>query len=104
MSLDPAYAAFAAADALRRGQVVGVGGIAILSAELADAAALAALETNTRAGLIITAQRAAALKLANQMAAAAADPEPVWVTRPDWLDLTASRAIVPPGVRREACA
>ena len=92
----PAYAAIAASDALRRGQIVGVGGLAILSAELADAAALAALETGTRAGIIITARRAAVLNLANQLAAAAADPEPVWVERPAWLDLAASRAVADP--------
>jgi len=96
VNLDPDYAAIAAADALRRGQIVGVGGLAIVSAELADAATLAALEAAACAGLIITAQRAAALKLANQIAAAAADPEPVWVTRPDWLDLAASRAVADP--------
>ena len=92
----PAYAAIAASDALRRGQIVGVGGLAILSAELADAGALAALETGTRAGIIITARRAAVLNLANQRAAAAADPEPVWVERPVWLDLAASRAVADP--------
>ncbi|WP_439533911.1 GTP cyclohydrolase II [Polymorphobacter sp.] len=92
----PGYAAVAASDALRRGQVVGVGSLAILSAELADDTSLAGLEADTRASLIITAQRAAALKLANQIAAAAADPEPVWVERPAWLDLAASRAVADP--------
>ncbi len=90
------YAAVAASDALRRGQIIGVGDLAILSAELADAPSLAALEANARAGLIITAQRAAALKLANQIGAAQPDPEPVWVMRPDWLDLAASRAVADP--------
>jgi GTP cyclohydrolase II len=75
---------------------VGVGSLAILSAELADADTLAALETRSRAGLIITARRAAVLNLANQIAAAAPDPEPVWVDRPDWLDLTGSRAVADP--------
>ncbi len=96
MSLAPAYAAIAASDALRRGQIVGVGNLAILSAELADAATLAALETTCRAGIIITARRAAVLNLANQLAAAVADPEPVWVDRPAWLDLAASRAVADP--------
>jgi NAD(P)-dependent dehydrogenase (short-subunit alcohol dehydrogenase family) len=41
--------------------------------------------------LIITARRAAVLNLANQLAAAVSDAEPVWVERPDWLDLRASR-------------
>ena len=58
MSLAPGYAAIAAADALRRGQIVGVAGasgagLALLSAELADAASLAALESGgVRAGLL----------------------------------------------------
>ena len=97
MSLSPDYAALAASDALRRGHVIGVGHLAVLSAELADDSALAALEAaGPRASLIITAQRAAALKLANQIGAAAQDPEPVWVVRPDWLDLPASRAVADP--------
>ncbi|WP_353198049.1 GTP cyclohydrolase II RibA [Sandarakinorhabdus sp.] len=96
MSIAPAYLAEAASDALRRGRIVGVGSLAILSAELADADSLAALETASRAGLIITARRAAVLNLANQIAAAAPDPEPVWVDRPDWLDLPGSRAVADP--------
>jgi GTP cyclohydrolase II len=94
------YAALAAADALRRGRIVGIsgetGGLALLSAELADAESLAALEVTTRAGIIITARRAAVLNLANQLAAAVDDPEPVWVERPAWLDLAASRAVADP--------
>ncbi len=96
MSIAPTYAAEAAVDALRRGRIVGVGGLALLSAELADAASLGQLEASTRAGIIITARRAAVLNLANQRAAAAADPEPVWVERPAWLDLAASRAVADP--------
>ncbi len=100
MSLAPAYLAEAAIDALRRGRIVGIAGdgvgLAIVSAELADAAALAALEAHGRAGLIITARRAAVLSLANQRAAAAADAEPVWIERPVWLGLTESRAVADP--------
>jgi len=96
VSIAPAYVAEAASDALRRGRIVGVGSLAILSAELADDAGLAALEAKARAGLIITARRAAVLNLANQIAAAAPDPEPVWVDRPDWLDLPGSRAVADP--------
>ena len=96
MSIAPAFLAEAASDALRRGRIVGVGGLAILSAELADEAGLAALEGHKRAGLVITARRAAVLNLANQIAAAAPDPEPVWVDRPDWLDLPGSRAVADP--------
>jgi GTP cyclohydrolase II len=96
VSIAANYLAEAASDALRRGRAVGVGSLAILSAELADADTLAALETRSRAGLIITARRAAVLNLANQIAAAAPDPEPVWVDRPDWLDLTGSRAVADP--------
>ncbi len=90
------FAAEAAVDALLRGHIVGVGGLAILSAELADAASLAELEAGGRAGLIVTARRAAVLNLANQIAAAAADAEPVWVERPDWLDLAGARAVADP--------
>lgn len=96
MTLDPAFLAEAASDALRRGRIVGVGRLALLSAELADAASLAALEAKVRAGLVITARRAGVLNITNQLAAAAADPEPVWVERPDWLDLPASRAVADP--------
>ena len=76
MSIAANYLAEAASDALRRGRAVGAGSLAILSAELADADTLAALETRSRAGLIITARRAAVLNLANQIAAAAPDPGP----------------------------
>jgi GTP cyclohydrolase II len=96
MTIAPNFLAEAASDALRRGRIVGVGGLALLSAELADAAGLAALEATTRAGLVITARRAGVLNLANQLAAAVADPEPVWVERPDWLDLAGSRAVADP--------
>ena len=96
MSIAANYLAEAASDALRRGRAVGMGSLAILSAELADADTLAALETRSRAGLIITARRAAVLNLANQIAAAAPDPEPVWVDRPDWLELAGSRAVADP--------
>ncbi len=92
------HPAEAAVDALRRGRIVTVGGLAILSAELADAASLAALEAqgSARAGLLITARRAAVLNLANQVAAAVGEAEPVWVERPDWLDLAGSRAVADP--------
>ncbi len=94
------YSAEAAVDALRRGRIIGIatpgGGIAVLAAELADAASLGALESMARAGLIITARRAAILHLTNQVAAAADDPEPVWVERPAWLDLAGSRAVADP--------
>ncbi len=100
MSTIPDYPGEAAVDALRRGRTVTIGtrkaGLEILSAELADAASLAELEGQSRAGLIITARRAAVLNLTNQLAAAVGDPEPVWVERPDWLDLAASRAVADP--------
>lgn len=96
MSLSPTYAAIAASDALRRGQVIGVGSLAILAAEVADMQALAALERTARAGLIITARRAAVLSLANQRAAAAPSQAPVWIERPSWLDHAASLAVADP--------
>ncbi len=96
MSLHPDYAAIAASDALRRGQIIGIGSLAVLSAELADSEALARLEATARAGLLITARRAAVLSLANQRAAAVAASEPVWVERPAWLGLAESRAVADP--------
>ncbi len=101
MTIAPDYLAEAAADALRRGRIIAIAdadgdGLAIVSAELADAASLAALEATTRAGLIITARRGGILHLSNQIAAAAADPEPIWVERPPWLDLAGSRAVADP--------
>jgi GTP cyclohydrolase II len=99
-ALAPQYAAIAASDALRRGQIVGIesagGTLAILSAELADEASLALLETHARADLIITARRAVVLSLANQRAAATSDPEPVRIARPAWLGLAESRAVADP--------
>lgn len=100
MTSDPQGAAEAAVDALRRGRAVAIradgGALAVLSAELADGASLAAFDNGGRAGLIITARRAAVLNLANQLAAAVDDPEPVWVERPAWLDLVGSRAVADP--------
>ena len=96
MSIADSYSAEAAIDALRRGRIVGIGNLAVLSVELADATTLATLEAGHRAAIIITARRAAVLNLANHIAAAAADPEPVWVERPDWLDLAGSRAVADP--------
>ena len=94
------HRAEAAVDALRRGRIIGLTdggrGLALLSAELADATSLAALEGHSRASLIITARRAAVLHLTNQRAAAVDDAEPVWVERPGWLDLAGSRAVADP--------
>ncbi len=102
MNATAQHAAEAAVDALRRGRAVAVtagkttGALAVLSAELADADGLAAFDAPGRSGLVITARRAAVLNLANQLAAAVDDPEPVWVERPAWLDLAASRAVADP--------
>ncbi|WP_426167272.1 GTP cyclohydrolase II [Sandarakinorhabdus sp. DWP1-3-1] len=96
MSGNAGWRAEAAGDALRRGRIVGIGTLAVLSAELADAATLAVLEAQARAGLIITARRGAVLNLTNQLAAAVDDPEPVWVDRPTWLELAGSRAVADP--------
>lgn len=99
MSLDAATSVARAIDELRRGQIVRVtspgGDLDILATELADDATLARLETDARAGLVVTPRRAAVLHIVNQMAAAGHDI--VWIERPAWLDLAATVAIADPG-------
>lgn len=87
-----------AVDELRRGQPVTVdspgGPLTILAVELADEPALAALEGDVRAGLLIAHPRAAILNIVNQLAAASSDA--VWIERAPWLDLAASVATADP--------
>ncbi len=87
-----------AVDELRRAQIVrvtsGGGALDIVAVELADAATLARLEQQARAGLLVTHRRAALLHLVNQIAAAG--HAAVWIERPEWLDLAASVAAADP--------
>ena len=88
-------AAARAIDALRRGWPVAVGGVPMLAVETADPARLAAFDPAGAAGVLISAGRAATLKLVNQLAAA--NPErPVLVARAPWLDLAGAVALADP--------
>lgn len=90
-----ARAAARAVDALRRGWPIALDGLALLAIETADPDRLLAFDEGGRADLIISAGRAATLKLANQLAAA--DPDaPVLVERAPWIDLPAATALADP--------
>jgi GTP cyclohydrolase II len=85
--------------ALRGGRPVRIEGadtIAVLAVETATAELLALLDPNSRARLLISGERAAALALANLKDAA--DPvQPVLIERSDWLDADAALALADPG-------
>lgn len=88
-----------AVDDLRRGEIVrvvdGPHALDILAAELATVPQLAQLEAGgVRAGLLLTEERAATLRILNQRAAAMGGP--VLITRAPWLDLVASMAAADP--------
>jgi GTP cyclohydrolase II len=88
-----------AIDALRRGwpiTVRGAGGsLALLAVETADDARLAAFDPEAQANLLLSAERAAVLKLANQRDAATPGT-PVLIERVPWLDLPAAFALADP--------
>ncbi len=85
-----------AVDALRRGWPVAIGkDITVLAIETADAPALAQFDAANTADILISAGRAATLKLANQRDAAAPDA-PVMVARRAWLDLAEATALADP--------
>ncbi|MBX3593612.1 GTP cyclohydrolase II [Sphingomonas sp.] len=92
-------AAARAIDALRRGWPVtirGAGGaLSLLAVETADAARLTAFDPEGGAGVLLSAGRAATLKLANQREAAVPDA-PVLVERAPWLDFDAATALADP--------
>ena len=94
MSADPKAAA-RAIDALRRGWPIAIDGTALLAVETADPIRLAAFDPEAQAPVLISAGRAATLKLANQ--AEAADPDaPVLVERAPWIDFPAATALADP--------
>ena len=95
---DPAQAA-RAIDALRRGWPVRVAGrdgpLIVLAVERADDARLAAFDPDGTAELLLSAERGAILKLANQRDAATPG-QPVLIERVPWLDLPAAIALADP--------
>lgn len=94
--MTPAINAARAVDALRRGWPVTLdGGVSILAVETADVETLAAFDPDGTAEILISAGRAATLKLTNQRAAAAPD-SPVLVARPSWLGLAEATALADP--------
>jgi len=88
-----------AIDALRRGWPIAIRGasgtLSLLAIETADAERLADFDPDSAAPVLISAGRAATLKLANQRDAAAPDA-PVLVQRAPWLDFDGAVALADP--------
>lgn len=88
-----------AIDALRRGWPVAIRGadaaVTVLAIETADPLRLAAFDPDATASVLLSAGRAATLKLANQRDAAVPD-SPVLVDRAPWLDFAAATALADP--------
>ena len=82
--------------ALRAGRPVRVGEIAVLSVETGSQALLDLLDREQRAPMLISAQRAAAVGLANEKEAAR-EAGPVEIRHCDWLDRDSARALADPG-------
>ncbi len=93
---DPKAAA-RAIDALRRGWPIAIGPLGLLAVETADTGRLDAFDPDGRADVLLSAGRAATLKLANQREAAAPDA-PVLVERAPWLDFATATALADPGL------
>jgi GTP cyclohydrolase II len=91
---DPRAVALAI-DALRRGWPIAIGGLSLLAVETADRERLRAFDPEGEAPLLLSAGRAATLKLANQREAAVPDA-PVLVERVAWLDFDAATALADP--------
>ena len=85
-----------AIDALRRGWPVEIDGVAFLAIETADDAGLAAFDADGPADLLISGNRAATLKLANQRDAVPTGP--VRIVRAPWTDLAGATAIADPAL------
>ncbi|NIJ07391.1 GTP cyclohydrolase II [Sphingomonas vulcanisoli] len=98
MTGDPKAAA-RAIDAIRRGwpiRIAGDGGaICLLAIETADEERLAGFDAAGMAGVLLSAERAATLKLANQRDAAT-PAVPVLIGRAPWLDLPGAVALADP--------
>lgn len=89
---DP-HAVALAIDALRRGWPVVLGSLELLAVETGDAVRLAAFDPEGNAPLLLSAGRAATLKLTNQRDAA---DGPVLVQRVPWLDFDMATALADP--------
>jgi GTP cyclohydrolase II len=86
-----------AIDALRRGWPVAIGELRLLAIESSDAAQLAAFDPDGAADLLLSAGRAATLRLANQRDAA--DPgHAVRIERAPWLDFDTATALADPAL------
>jgi GTP cyclohydrolase II len=85
-----------AIDALRRGWPVAVDDVLFLAIETADAETLAAFDGDKPASLLISGNRAATLKLTNQIEAL--PDEPVQIRRASWIDLETATAIADPAL------
>ncbi len=85
-----------AIDALRRGWPVLVDELMLLPVETADETALATFEADGPADLLISGNRAATLKLANQREGT--PTAPVRIARAAWIDFSESRAIADPAL------
>ncbi len=85
-----------AVDALRRGWPVSVDGTGFLAIETADEAGLAAFDAAGPADILISGNRAATLKLANQREAVPTGP--VRIVRAPWTDLAGATAIADPAL------
>ncbi|HEY9553945.1 GTP cyclohydrolase II [Allosphingosinicella sp.] len=85
-----------AIDALRRGWPIAIDGIGFLAVETADDDGLAAFDEGSPADLLISGNRAATLKLANQREAVPTGP--VRIARAPWIDLGAATALADPAL------
>ncbi len=85
-----------AIDALRRGWPVTIDGASFLAVETADEADLALFDAGSRADLLISGNRAAILKLANQREGIPTGP--VRIERTPWLGLPEAIAVADPAL------
>lgn len=85
-----------AIDALRRGWVVRIDGLSLLAVETADEAGLAAFDAGAPADILISGNRAATLKLANQREGTPTGP--VRIARAPWIGLAEATAIADPAL------
>ena len=85
-----------AIDALRRGWPVELDGMGLLAVETADDEALAALDQAQPADILVAGNRAASLKLTNQLEAVPSAP--VLIARAPWVGLPEALGIADPAL------